>query len=175
MRTRVVITGMGCISPLGNDIATTWRNLKAGKSGIAPITHFDPGEYKTRFAAEVKEFDGAALFGSRDVRRMDRFTQFALAAATQAVADARLEINELNCDRVGVVIGSGIGGLATLAENQAILYERGPSRVSPFTVPMMLIDTAPGMVAIHLGARGINMAVVTACATGTNTMGRQLR
>ena len=171
MRTRVVITGMGCISPLGNDIATTWRNLKAGKSGIAPITHFDPGEYKTRFAAEVKEFDGAALFGSRDVRRMDRFTQFALAAATQAVADARLEINESNRDRVGVVIGSGIGGLATLAENQAILYERGPSRVSPFTVPMMLIDTAPGMVAIHLGARGINMAVVTACATGTNAIG----
>ena len=171
MRTRVVITGMGCISPLGNDIATTWENLKAGKSGIAPITHFDPGEYKTRFAAEVKEFDGAALFGSRDVRRMDRFTQFALAAATQAVADARLEINESNRDRVGVVIGSGIGGLATLAENQAILYERGPSRVSPFTVPMMLIDTAPGMVAIHLGARGINMAVVTACATGTNAIG----
>ncbi len=171
MAKRVVITGLGCISPLGNQVADLWNNLQAGKSGVAPITHFDTSDYKTIFAAEVKNFDGAALYGSREARRMDRFSQFAVAAATQAVQHARLEINDSTRDRIGVVIGSGIGGLGTLYEQTVSMVERGPNRVSPFLVPMMLADTAPGMVAIHLGVRGPNLAVVTACATGTNCVG----
>jgi 3-oxoacyl-[acyl-carrier-protein] synthase II len=168
---KVVVTGLGCISPLGNQVSELWSNILAGKSGIGPISYFDTTEYKTRFAAEVKGFDGAALFGSREARRMDRFAQFAVAAAQQAVQDANLDINDGNRDRIGVVIGSGIGGLGTLYENFAVLAERGPNRVSPFMVPMMLSDTGPGMVAIFLGARGPNLSVVTACATGTNTIG----
>ena len=171
MSNRVVVTGMGCISPLGNTVADLWDGLMAGKSGAAPITHFDTLEYKTKFAAEVKGFDGAALFGSREARRMDRFSQFAVASSTQAVENAGLEINDSNRDRIGVVIGSGIGGLGTLYEQTLLLADRGPSRVSPFLIPMMLADTGPGMVAIHLGLRGPNMAVVTACATGTNSIG----
>jgi 3-oxoacyl-[acyl-carrier-protein] synthase II len=171
MSNRVVVTGMGCISPLGNTVGDLWHGLMAGKSGAAPITHFDTLEYKTKFAAEVKGFDGAALFGSREARRMDRFSQFAVASSTQAVENAGLEINDSNRDRIGVVIGSGIGGLGTLYEQTLLLADRGPSRVSPFLIPMMLADTGPGMVAIHLGLRGPNMAVVTACATGTNSIG----
>jgi 3-oxoacyl-[acyl-carrier-protein] synthase II len=171
MRKRVVITGLGCISPLGNDVSALWDNLIAGRSGVGPITHYDPSEYKTRIAAEVKDFDGAALFGAREARHMDRFAQFALAAAIQALEDAGLVVTEQNRDRIGVVIGSGIGGLGTLFEQFQVFTERGPSRVSPFLVPMMIPDTAAGMIAIHLGVRGINMAVVTACATGTNAVG----
>ena len=171
MRQRVVLTGLGCISPLGNDIASMWGNIINGQSGIGPITQFDASEHKTRIAAEVKGFDGAAHFGSREARRMDRFAQFAVASALQAVADARLEINDANRDRIGIVLGSGIGGLATLTDNILTLAERGPSRVSPFTIPMMLVDTGPGMIAIYPGVRGPNLAVVTACATGTNAIG----
>ncbi len=171
MSRRVVITGMGCISPLGNHVVELWNNILGGKSGVGPITYFDTREIKTHFAAEVKDFDGAALFGTREARRMDRFSQFAVAAAMQAVESARLEINDNTRDRIGVVIGSGIGGLGTLYEQTVNMLERGPTRVSPFLVPMMLADTAPGMVAIHLGVRGPNMAVVTACATGTNCIG----
>ncbi len=171
MRRRVVVTGLGTISPLGNDVPTTWRNLLAGQSGVDWITHYDAREYKTRFAAEVKGFDGVSLFGSREARRMDRFTQFALAASLQALDHAHLEVNEDNRDRVGVVIGSGIGGIGTLVEQMEVFRERGPARVSPFLVPMMLPDSAAGMIAIAVGARGPNMAVVTACATGTNAVG----
>ncbi len=171
MRKRVVITGLGCISPVGNDVATTWNNIRNGISGIDWITHFDASEYKCKIAAEVKGFDGAALFGSREARRMDRFTQFALAAAEQARQDACLEISDSNRDRIGAVVGSGIGGLGTLFEQMQVYAERGPMRVSPFLVPMMLPDSAGGMIAIHLGVRGPNLAVVTACATGTNAVG----
>ena len=171
MRKRVVITGIGCISPLGNDVNSTWENLIQGKSGVGPITHFDASDFKTRFAAEVKGFDSAAYFGSRDARRMDRFTQFAVAAAQMAIADANLKVDEATCDQIGVVIGTGIGGLGTLYEQMQVFAERGPSRVSPFLVPMMLPDSAAGMIAIHLGVRGPNLAVVTACATGTNAVG----
>lgn len=171
MTRRVVITGLGCISPLGNSIPELWSNIMAGVSGVGPITHFDTSEYKTKFAAEVKGFDSVALFGGKEARRMDRFSQFAVASAMQAVEHARLTIDDSNRDQIGVVIGSGIGGLATLYEQTLVLAERGPNRVSPFLVPMMLNDTGPGMVAIHLGVRGPNMAVVTACATGTNAIG----
>jgi 3-oxoacyl-[acyl-carrier-protein] synthase II len=171
MEKRIVITGMGCITPVGNDVETAWKNILAGKSGVDRITHYDATDFKTRFAAEVKGFDGAEVFGSREARRMDRFTQLAVASTLQAVENARLEINDHNRDRIGVIIGSGIGGLETLFEQMQVFIERGPSRVSPFLVPMMLPDSAAGMVAITLGVRGPNMAVVTACATGTNAIG----
>ena len=171
MSKRVVITGLGCISPVGNDVQTMWSNIQAGKSGVSHITHFDASDYKCQVAAEVKGFDGSELFGSRDARRMDLFSQYAVAAAAQAVENAGLEINDRNRDRIGAVIGTGIGGIGTLFEQTQIFLERGPSRVSPFLVPMMLPDTGPGLVAIHLGIRGPNMAVVTACATGTNSIG----
>lgn len=171
MRNRVVVTGLGCISPLGLDVESTWQAILAGRSGVDLIRSYDASEYKSRIAAEVKGFDAAGLFGSREARRMDRFTQFAVAAAIQAVENAGLGIDDGNRDRIGVLIGTGIGGLGTLYEQIAVLNDRGPSRVSPFLVPMMLPDTAGGMVAIHLNVRGPNMAVVTACATGTNAVG----
>jgi 3-oxoacyl-[acyl-carrier-protein] synthase II len=171
MRKRVVITGLGCISPLGNNIPRMWSQLIQGKSGVGSITAYDSSGFKTKIAAEVKDFDGAALFGSKESRRMDRFTQFGLAAAQQAIEDAGLIVNDQNRDRIGIVIGSGIGGLGTLVENIQILNTKGPSRVSPFMVPMMLVDSNPGMIAIQLGLRGPNLAIVTACATGTNALG----
>jgi beta-ketoacyl-acyl-carrier-protein synthase II len=171
MQKRVVVTGLGCISPLGNDVQTTWENILAGKSGVGLITHYDASEYKTKFAAEVKGFDAIQLFGNRDARRMDRYTQLAVATTLQAVEDAGLKITDNNRDRIGVIIGTGIGGLETLFEQMQVFIERGPLRVSPFLVPMMLPDSAAGMVAINLGVRGPNLAVVTACATGTNAVG----
>jgi 3-oxoacyl-[acyl-carrier-protein] synthase II len=171
MRKRVVITGLGCISPVGNDVPNLWVNIIAGNSGVDFITHYDASDYKTKIAAEVKGFSGEALFGSREARRMDRFVQYALAAALQARDSARIQIDDSNRDRVGVIVGTGIGGMETLYENMLAFIQRGPSRVSPFMVPMMLPDSAAGMIAIHLGARGPNMAVVTACASGTNAVG----
>jgi len=171
MRKRVVITGLGCISPLGNDIQSLWDNVLAGKSGVGAITHYDASNFRTRFAAEVKGFDGAALFGNREARRMDRYAQFAVAAALQALQDSGLEVNDQNRDRIGVLIGSGIGGIGTLFEQMQVYLERGPNKVSPFTVPMMLPDSGSSMTAIYLGVHGPNMAVVTACATGTNAVG----
>ena len=171
MRKRVVVTGMGCISPLGNQVEVLWDNLIAGRSGVDRITHYDASSYECQIAAEVKDFDPIAWFGVREARKMDRFSQFAVAAASQALQDAAIEINQTNRDRIGAVIGSGIGGIGTLFEQTRVLLERGPQRVSPFLIPMMLADSGPGMVAIHLGIRGPNMAVVTACATGTNAIG----
>lgn len=171
MRKRVVVTGLGCVSPVGNTAAETWEALIVGKSGAAPITHFDASRHKTRFAAEVKGFDGPALFGAREARKMDRFAQFATAAALEALEQAEFTVNESNRDRVGVLIGSGIGGIITLLQEVDTLRERGPDRVSPFLVPMMISDSAAGMIAIRVGARGPNMSLATACATGTNALG----
>jgi 3-oxoacyl-[acyl-carrier-protein] synthase II len=171
MRKRVVITGMGCVSPVGNSVNAAWEALLDGKSGAGPITQFDAGSHKTRFAAEVKGFDGAALFGAREARKMDRFTQFAAAATLEALEQAGLRIDETNRDRVGILIGSGIGGITTILEQVEVLRERGPDRVSPFLIPMMISDSAAGMIAIRIGARGPNMALATACASGTNALG----
>jgi len=171
MRKRVVVTGLGCVSPVGNNVSDTWDALLAGKSGAAPITCFDASAHKTKFAAEVKGFDGAALFGARDARKMDRFAQFATAAALEALAQSGLKIDEANRDRVGILIGSGIGGIITLLEQVEVLRERGPERVSPFLIPMMISDSAAGMLAIRTGARGPNMSLATACASGTNAIG----
>ncbi len=171
MRTRVVVTGLGCVSPVGNSVNETWQSLVAGKSGAAHITKFDASQHKTKFAAEVKGFDGAALFGAREARRMDLFAQYALAATLEALAQADLALDEGNRDRVGVLIGSGIGGIGTLLEQVEVLRERGPERISPFLIPMMISDSAAGMIAIRIGARGPNMSLATACASGSNAVG----
>ena len=171
MRKRVVVTGLGCVSPVGNNVKDTWSALLAGTSGAAPITAFDASAHKTRFAAEVKGFDAAALFGTRDARKMDRFTQFATAATLEAMQHANFKIDESNHDRVGILIGTGIGGIITLLEQYEVLRERGPERVSPFLIPMMIADSAAGNIAIRIGARGPNMSLATACATGTNSVG----
>ena len=170
-RTRVVVTGLGCISPLGNSLATTWESALAGKSGVGPITMFDASDLKTRFAAEVKGFDAQEALGRREARRMDRYTQLAAVAVQQAVEDAGLSINDNNRDRVGVILGTGMGGAGTLVSETRKFLERGPRWVSPYLVPMMLPDASPGQIAIMLGARGPNMSVVTACASGTNAIG----
>jgi len=170
-RTRVFITGMGCLSPLGNDVASTWGSAVAGRSGVGPISLFDASGFKTRFAAEVKGFEPEVLLGRREARRMDRFSQFAIVAVGQAIEQAGLVINETNRDRVGVVLGTGIGGVGTLLAEAEKFVQRGPRWVSPHMVPMMLPDSAPGHIAITYGARGPNMTVVTACASSTNAIG----
>jgi len=171
MRRRVVVTGMGCISPVGNNVADTWSAILAGKSGSGMITLFDASKHKTRFAAEVKGFDAVALFGPREARKMDRFTQFATVATMEALEQSGLKIDEANRDRVGILIGTGIGGIGTLLDQADVMRERGPDRVSPFLIPMMISDSAPGMLAIRVGARGPNMAIATACASGNNAIG----
>lgn len=171
MRKRVVVTGLGCVSPLGNDVDSTWRGILTGQSGVGYISRFDASEFETRIAAEVKGFEPEKVFGHRETRRMDRFTQLALAATLQAVDNAGLVIGADNHDRCGVIIGTGIGGIGTIYEQIQVFSSKGPRRVSPFLVPMMIPDAAGGMIAIHLGIRGPNMAVVTACATGTNAVG----
>ena len=171
MRNRVVVTGLGCISPVGNNVKDTWDALLAGKSGAAPITAFDASGHKTKFAAEVKGFDAVAMFGTREARKMDRFTHFATAAALEAIEQSGLKITEENRDRVGILIGSGIGGVISIIEQYEAMRERGPDRVSPFLIPMMISDSAAGNLAIRIGARGPNMALATACASGTNALG----
>jgi 3-oxoacyl-[acyl-carrier-protein] synthase II len=165
---------MGCLSPVGNNVNDTWESILAGKSGAGMITRFDASRHKTRFAAEVKGFDPVTLFSMREARKMDRFTQFAVAVAMEALEQSSLKIDESNRDRVGVVIGTGIGGIGTMLDQAEVLRERGPERVSPFLVPMMISDSAPGMLAIRFGARGPNMALATACASGNNAIGEAL-
>jgi len=171
LKARVAITGMGCISPLGNTLDSTWDGLIQGRSGIANITHFDTTDFKTKFAAEVKDFDPAKYLGGKLARRTDRFTQFALVAAEQALAQSDLEIHEGNRDRIGVVLGTGIGGISTLFQESTKYVNSGPSRVSPFLVPKMLPDTGPGQVAITFNLRGPNLAIITACASSANAIG----
>lgn len=168
---RVVITGMGVITPIGRDVESFWNNLKAGKSGISHIDTFDVSEYTTRIAGLVRGFDISEFMDAKEGRRLDRFTQFAVAASLQAVRDADLEITEENATDIGVYIGSGIGGISTLLENYRTLLDRGPRRVSPFVVPMMIANMASGQVSIVLGARGPNSSPISACATGTNAIG----
>lgn len=171
MRRRVVVTGMGCICPVGNNVGESWDALLAGRSGAGMITLFDASRNKTRFAAEVKGFDAAAVFGPREARKMDRFTQFAIAATMEALENSGLKIDETNRDRTGILIGTGIGGIGTLMEQVEVMRERGADRVSPFLIPMMISDSAAGMLAIRVGARGPNMAIATACASGNNAIG----
>ncbi|SFU56392.1 beta-ketoacyl-ACP synthase II [Alicyclobacillus macrosporangiidus] len=171
MKRRVVITGLGVVTPIGSDVPTFWRNLVEGRSGVSRIDAFDVSDYPTKIAAVVRDFNPEPYIDKKELRRLDRFTQFAIAAARQAVEDAGLEIHEENAERVGVYIGSGIGGIHTLLENYRTLLDRGPRRVSPFVVPMMIANMASGQVSILLGAKGPNSAAVTACATGTHAIG----
>ncbi|SER94662.1 beta-ketoacyl-ACP synthase II [Salipaludibacillus aurantiacus] len=168
---RVVITGAGAVSPLGNNIDITWNKLINGESGINRLTKFEEGQFPATVAAEVKDFDPSQFMDGKDARKMDRFTQFAVASAKMAVENAGLTIDDSNADRIGVWIGSGIGGMETY-EKQFRLYEkRGYRRVSPFFVPMLIPDMASGQVSIQLGAKGINSCSVTACASGANSIG----
>ncbi|MFC7685643.1 beta-ketoacyl-ACP synthase II [Ureibacillus sp. GCM10028918] len=171
MKKRVVITGIGAVTPLGNTIEETWENLIEGKSGVGPLTRLDAEKFPVKIAAEVKDFDIEQYIEKKEARKMDRFTHYALAASIMAMKDSGLTITEDIAPRVGVWIGSGIGGMETY-ENQYITFqERGVRRVSPFFVPMMIPNMASGQVSIHFGAKGINSCSVTACASGTNSIG----
>jgi 3-oxoacyl-[acyl-carrier-protein] synthase II len=168
---RIVVTGMGVISPLGLDLSTTWAGLLSGYSGIAPINSFDASEFRTKIAAEVKGFDPIDYMELKESRRMDRFSQFAVAASRQALSQARIDLSGPLGERTAVTIGSGVGGIITLSEQYDVLANRGPSRISPFLIPKMLVDMAGGQVSITLGAKGPNYCTVTACATGGDSIG----
>ncbi|MFI8710879.1 beta-ketoacyl-ACP synthase II [Brevibacillus brevis] len=175
MKRRVVITGVGVVSPVGNDAETFWNSLLEGKSGIDRVAAFDASDYPTQIAGEVKNFDPEQYMDKKEIRRTDRFVQFGLAAAKMAVEDAKLEITPENAERVGVYIGSGIGGLTTWEEQHSVLLEKGPRRVSPFFIPMLIANMASGAVSIQYGAKGPTSSAITACATGTNAIGEALR
>ncbi|MGH9479180.1 MAG: beta-ketoacyl-ACP synthase II, partial [Terriglobales bacterium] len=175
MRRRVVVTGVGLVSALGCDAPSTWAGLMAARSGIAPITHFDASAFSCRFAAEVKDFDPLRYVEKKDVKKMDPFIQFAMAAASEAMAQAGLEVTDELAPRVGVHIGSGIGGFATIEREHSALLEGGPRRVSPFFIPASIVNLAAGQVSIKHRARGPNSAACTACASGAHSIGDALR
>lgn len=168
---RVVITGLGAICPVGKDVPTVWSNLLAGKSGIREIDRFDVSEYPARIAGLVDEFDPERYIDKKEIRHMDLFAQYAVYAAHEAMAHSGLQVSDENRDRIGVYIGSGIGGIGTTLSQHSVLLERGPKRVSPFLVPMMIGDMGSGQVSIDFGLRGPNSAAVSACATGTHAIG----
>jgi 3-oxoacyl-[acyl-carrier-protein] synthase II len=172
---RVVVTGLGAITPIGNTLTEYWEGLMNGRNGIAPITLFDPSRHDCRIAGEVKGFDPQAYMDRKDAKRMDRFAQFAVSASKQAIADAGFVINDLNAEQVGVIIGTGIGGLKVLEDQQEVYLTRGPDRCSPFMIPMMIANMAAGLTAIHTGAKGPNSCSVTACAAGSNAVGDAFR
>ncbi len=172
---RVVITGLGAVTPIGNDVKSFWEGIKAGKCGIDKVTHFDASELKTQIAGEVKDFDPSVCIEKKDARKMDRYTQFAVVAATEALEDAKIDMEQEDPWRVGVITGSGIGGIDTLVEQHNALLNKGPGRVSPFFIPMMIGNMGAAQIAIKFNARGINENVVTACASSTNAIGDALR
>lgn len=172
---RVVITGMGLISPLGNTIEQFWDRLVSGESGISPITSFDTSNFKTKIAGVVHDFDAEARFGRKEARRMDRFSQFALAAAEDAWTHSGLQLDKIDKERLGVYVGSGVGGIQTLMEQGNVLKGRGPDRVSPTLIPMMISNMAAAMISIKLGALGPTMSPVTACSIGNTAIGEAFR
>ena len=172
---RVVVTGMGIISPVGNDLVTAWDNILKGVSGIGGVTHFDASNYATRIAGQVKGFNPADWVSPKDVKKMDHFIQYGIAAGTQALKDAGLEITEANAPRIGVAVGAGIGGLNTIEDTSIELHEKGPRRVSPFFVPSSIINMVSGYLSIMFGLKGPNIACVTACATATHNIGLAAR
>lgn len=171
MKRRVVVTGIGLVTPLGTGVDKTWQSLCAGISGINRITRFDPSELPSQIAAEVKDFDPADFIEKKEIKKMDRFIQFGIAAARMAVEDARLEITEAMADRTGVYVGAGIGGLPAIESNHIKFLEGGIRKLTPFFIPMVIINLVSGHIAIMLGAKGPNSSVVTACATGTHAVG----
>lgn len=174
-RKRVVVTGLGAITPIGNNLTEYWEGLVSGRNGIGPITLFDASRHDCRFAGEVKGFDPHVYLERKEAKRMDRFAQFAVAASKQALTDSQLVINELNAEQVGVIIGTGIGGLKVLEDQQEVYLTKGPDRCSPFMIPMMIANMAAGLTAIHTGAKGPNNCTVTACAAGANAVGDAFR
>lgn len=172
---RVVITGLGAVTPIDNSPAEFWQSLLAGRCGIGPITHFDASRHDCRIAGEVKGFDPLDYLDRKDVKRTDRFVHLAMAATRQALEDADFRITALNAEQVGVILGTGIGGIRVLEEQQTIYLQKGPDRCSPFMVPMMIANMAAGHLAIHFGAKGPNSCTVTACASGSNAIGDAFR
>ncbi len=175
MRRRVVVTGLGAVTPVGNDVATTWRALQAGVSGASGITKFDPTTFPVRFAAEVKGFDPLGSMERKEAKRADPYTQYAVAASVEAMADAGLTAGTYDIDRLGVIVGSGIGGLKSFEEQHDIYRERGASKISPFFIPMFIADIAAGVVSMRFNARGPNYATVSACATSAHAIGDAFR
>ena len=174
-KTRVVVTGLGAITPIGNDVASFWQGLKDKKVGIAPITYFDTTDYKAKLAGEVKDFDPKKYMDPKAARRMEPFSQYAVAAAGEAIAQAGLDMEKEDPFRVGTSIGSGIGSLQAMEREHKKMLEKGPNRVNPLLVPMMISNMAVGNVAMHYGLKGKSINVVTACATGTNSIGEAFR
>ncbi|MCI8520814.1 MAG: beta-ketoacyl-ACP synthase II [Clostridia bacterium] len=172
---RVVVTGLGAVTPIGNNVESFWNGIKEGKCGIDKVTHFDASEFKTQIAGEVKDFDPTEYIEKKEARKMDRYTQLAVVAASEAVKDSGLNMEEEDAWRVGVITGSGIGGITTLEEQHNALLEKGPGRVSPFFIPMMIGNMGAAQIAIKFKARGINENIVTACASSTNAIGDALR
>ncbi|MDH7499657.1 MAG: beta-ketoacyl synthase N-terminal-like domain-containing protein, partial [candidate division NC10 bacterium] len=172
---RVVITGVGVVSPVGIGTQAFWKSVCAGVSGVGKITRFDASSYPVQIAAEVKGFDPLQYVEKKDLKKMDLFIQYALAAALMSAQDARLAINSENSDRTGVLVGSGMGGLWTIEEHHKILLNRGPDRISPFFIPSLITNLAAGHISIRLGAKGPNSCVATACATGTHAIGESFK
>ena len=173
---RVVITGLGVITPVGNDLETFWKSLVEGKSGIGKIQAFDISAYDCQIAGEVRDFEPKNFFkNAKDVRRTDRFVQLSMAAAKMSIQDSGLDLEKVNRDRFGVIISSGIGGLKTLEDQFSVLMNKGPQRVSAFTIPMLISNMASGVISMEFGLRGPNMCIVTACATSNNSIGESWR
>jgi 3-oxoacyl-[acyl-carrier-protein] synthase II len=172
---RVVVTGLGIVSPVGNDVATAWANIKAGKSGIGPITHFDASTFPTRIAGEIREFDPTQYVAAKDVKKMDPFIHYGIAASIQALADAGLHPHEHDEERIGVAVGAGIGGIGTIEKTAITYHEAGQRKISPFFVPSSIINMASGNLSIMLGLKGPNIACVTACTTATHNIGLAMR
>ena len=171
MNKRVVVTGIGAVTCLGTGNRNFWEAIKEGKSGISKITRFDVSEFPTKIAGELRNFQPEQYIDKKEARRMDRYTQYAVVAAKMAMTDSGLNIEKIDCDRMGVIFGTGIGGIETLEEQNKTLLEKGPARISPFLIPMMIANMAAGQIAIEIGAKGINETVVTACASSTNSVG----
>lgn len=172
---RVVVTGIGTLTSLGQDAATFWDSLTKGRSGISRLTRFDPTDFPSKVGAEIKDFNPAKFMDPKEAKRNDRYTQMAVAASRLAVEDAKLDVTKVDSERFGVIIGSGIGGMETIENQARILVERGPSRVSPFTIPSLIANIASGVVAIEFQAKSVNFGVVSACASGSHALGEALR
>ncbi|KAB2897248.1 MAG: beta-ketoacyl-ACP synthase II [Dokdonella sp.] len=175
MKRRVVVTGLGIISPVGNDVASAWASILAGRSGIGPVTHFDASTFPTRIAGEIRDFDPAQYIAPKDVKKMDPFIHYGIAASVQALADAGLKPHEHDEERIGVAVGAGIGGIATIEKTSITYHESGQRKISPFFVPSSIINMASGQLSIMLGLKGPNIACVTACATATHNLGLAMR
>jgi 3-oxoacyl-[acyl-carrier-protein] synthase II len=172
---RVVVTGMGIVSPIGNSLAAAWDSIKAGRCGIGPITHFDASAYTTRIAGEIRDFDAKSFLAPKDIKKMDTFIHYGLSACFQAMDDAGLEVTEANAERIGAIIGAGIGGVRGIEETAIALHEGGPRKVSPFYVPSTIINMLPGQLSIMRGIKGPNFSAVSACATSNHSIGVAMR